>query len=844
LEEANRLTRPGIWRWDCRTHAIEWSDEVFRLQEIGRSGPLCGAEENGRAYSAESAMRLDKAVERAIDLGEPYEIDLEVLQKDGSTRWISVRGEVETIANGMVASLCGTLHDITDRKRAEERLALSESRYRTLVEAAAAIMWIAPPDGAQAGEMPQWRAFTGQSREEVTGFGWSDAIHSDDRDRIVDAWRQSLSDCLPFETKHRLRRHDGVYRTMAVRAAPVRDRLGRVVEWVGMHIDITETEQAQEILRRAEREHAASLILSSSPIAMIVTDPMGLITTVNPAAETLLRFSKEALVGRQTPLILLDTDAVAMRAEALSRELQQPVAPGLAVLTAKPERGLVEQSEWVFRRGDGSRFDAQLTISAMAGPAGQLSGLILIADDITERKRAADTIAHLADHDALTGLPTRRVLDSRLASALEWAARNQGTIAVLIVDLDDFKRVNDQLGHLEGDRLIAHVAQCLRHALPDTHTVARQGGDEFAVVLHRLADASQVLALVSRLIASLHVPLVLGAQRITPRACIGVSIYPDGGETVEALLKNADAAMYEAKRDGKNGVRVFTRDMSNAFARRRQVEAAMAVALAAGEFELVYQPQISLLTGQVIGVEALMRWQSATLGNVAPAEFIPIAESNGLIDQIGAWALHTACAFGHRLQWAIGHPLVIAVNVSPRQFECDKWPETVRMALKESQLSPQTLELEITENILVNDSSKALRNLQAVRALGIRIGIDDFGTGYCSLSYIMRFSVDRLKIDKSFIHAMTPESDGTAVSTAIISLGRSLEIDVIAEGIETSMQHEQLLALQCQQAQGYLYACPAKARDLIEVIRTMEAAAAVRDYTVQPPMRVKEGLLF
>jgi diguanylate cyclase (GGDEF)-like protein len=580
----------------------------------------------------------------------------------------------------------------------------------------------------------------------------------------------------------------------------------------------------EDELKLARLAKFTQSIIASSPFATIVTDLEGTIRSMNPAAERMLWYEKTDLVGRTSPLVLLDEQAVMMRAAQLTDELRETVEPGIGVLMAKPLKGLIDESEWKFIRKDGSQFDAQLTVSAMTDQTGVISGLILTAYDITERKRTEDYISHLAHHDALTGLPTRTLFHDRLGVALARAARNRRKVALLMVDLDHFKKVNDLYGHHVGDELLIQVAKRLQGSVRGYDTVARMGGDEFVVLLDDLLHVEQAEAIAEKLITALHAPVLLGTQSLLPAASIGICLYPDSGETAEALLKNADAAMYQMKSEGRNGYQTFTDDMASASTRKRQLEAGLNHALTLNEMELVYQPQISLKSGRVTGVEALLRWRSGKLGLVAPNEFIPLAEESGMIVPIGEWVLKTACREGRALQLEMGRALTIAVNISPRQFQQDALPKTVRETLEENELDPASLELEITENILVSDSPKAMTILEKVRSLGVRVAIDDFGTGFSSMSYIMRFRVDRLKIDQSFVRDMAVNEDSLAVTSAVIALAAGLHITVVAEGVESEAHRDLLASKGCDEAQGYFYSAPVPIERMRELIRGLEVS--------------------
>ncbi len=578
-------------------------------------------------------------------------------------------------------------------------------------------------------------------------------------------------------------------------------------------------------------------IIASSPFATVVTDLDGVITAVNPAAERMLWHLKEDLIGKCTPLDLLNPHEVQNRAITLTRELKRPVLPGMDVFRAKPQRGLVEEAEWQLFRRDGSHFDAQMTVSALTDATGEMVGLIFLAYDITERKRTEDYISHLAHHDALTTLPTRTLLHDRLHMSLSRANRENTKVGLLMVDLDNFKRVNDLMGHHIGDELLKSVARKLQATLRASDTVARMGGDEFVVLLADMHDVSEAETLARKIVTALATPVVLNGHTLNPTASVGICVYPDNAENAEALLKNADVAMYHVKADGRNGFQTFTYSMASESNRKRTLEAGLHQAVARNELELAYQPQISMTTGRVIGVEALLRWHSQKLGLVMPTEFIPLAEESGLIVPIGEWVIRNACLHGRELQHLLGEPVTIAINVSPRQFHQDNLVNVIKESLEESGLDPATLELEITENILVSDSPKPMSVLEQIRALGVRVAIDDFGTGFSSMSYIMRFRVDRLKIDRSFIRNMTVSADSRAVTSAVIALASGLNITVVAEGVETLAHRDLLLSKGCDEAQGNLYSKPVpfhELKDVIGKVHKMLATTALPNYLAAP----------
>jgi len=586
---------------------------------------------------------------------------------------------------------------------------------------------------------------------------------------------------------------------------------------------------ASDITERKEHElHVERLagflnsIISSAPFAIIVTDLKGVITTVNPAAENMFGYKNEELIGAQTPLVLFDSKEIACHASVLSEELQTLIAPDIEALTAKPQLGLLEESDWKLVRKNASTLDAQLTVSPLNTAADELVGFIFTAYDITERKRNQEYIYHLANHDVLTGLPTRTLLQDRLELALVHARRHGKKLALMLLDLDNFKRVNDHFGHHTGDELLKIIASRLKSAVRASDTVARMGGDEFVILLEKIDSIRDAESMAAKIKTDLEQPICINEHSIAPNASIGICCYPINGATVESLLNNADAAMYAAKAEGRHRYNIFTRELELKVNRRKLLEAGLVKALELNESQLLYQPQVNLNTGIVTGVEALLRWQSNNFGYVTPDDFIPIAEETGLILPIGEFVLRTACRDAKQLQLGLDRNLTIAVNVSPHQFQHKGLPHIIDQALMENNLGSSSLELEITEGVLLGYLAGPLDALEKIRSRGVRVAIDDFGTGFSSMSYILRFRVDRIKIDQSFVRNLSTNANNRAVTTAVIAMAKGLNISVVAEGVESEDHRDILLAEGCEETQGYFYSKPVPFGLLPAVISEIE----------------------
>jgi diguanylate cyclase (GGDEF)-like protein len=444
--------------------------------------------------------------------------------------------------------------------------------------------------------------------------------------------------------------------------------------------------------------------------------------------------------------------------------------------------------------------------------------------DITERMEQEDKIRHLAHHDALTGLPNRLLFDERLSMSLEQAVRHNQRVALLYIDLDRFKNINDSLGHHIGDGLLQSVAQRLSEAIRGGDTVCRQGGDEFVVILNDVVDVQEVAHIVERRL----IPLILKTHHVSDIALhiscsVGIAVYPEDASSIEELMRNADAAMYTAKAQGRNNFQFFSSQMNSDALERLNTETHLQQALANREFELHVQPIVDCKTGSLVSVEALLRWRQPDMGMIPPTQFIPIAEENGLIHDIGRWVLVEACRLHlYWLEAGLGH-IPIAVNVSAVQFMRGDFASTVAAVLIESGMPAAYLQIELTESLMMTDNESKLKQINDLRALGVGLSLDDFGTGYSSLSYLTRLPLDKLKIDRSFISDMLADAGDMAITRAVTGLGRTLGLRVVAEGVEHIEELKVLQAIGCDEVQGYLISRPLQAHEFSAWLNSFRA---------------------
>jgi diguanylate cyclase (GGDEF)-like protein/PAS domain S-box-containing protein len=570
-------------------------------------------------------------------------------------------------------------------------------------------------------------------------------------------------------------------------------------------------QQARNEVIESERRNRE--LLETAPDAILVVDAEGGIRMVNERLETMFGYTRWELLGQKME-ILLPEDARAHH-QAHRR----------IFIDAHGSRGMDSKYDLVGRRKDGGEVPVDIALSTFNSQAG--TQIIAFIRDVTERRRIEAELRHQSTHDALTGLPNRTLFQDRLTQAMQQARRQEKLLAVALLDLDNFKAINDGCGHTYGAQLLSEVARRLKDTLRAGDTVARLGGDEFALVLTDLGQLEQVGQVVNKVLAAFSTPFRIDEYDVYSGFSIGVTVFPVDGEDVTTLVRNADVAMYRAKAAGRGCARFFTPDLNGIMQDTLLLQTYLRSAVAAGELELHYQPQVNLRSGEICGVEALLRWSHAELGPVSPARFIPVAEACGLIVPIGAWVLATACKQIRAWQDA-GTPMRVAVNLSAHQFRQQDLPHLVRQALEQSGASPALLELELTESAVMEEPEATARVLRELENLGVTIALDDFGTGYSSLAYLKVFSLHKLKIDRSFIQDLARDPDDAAIVRGLVGLAHSLGLTVIAEGVESEDQRTMLLRLGCDEFQGWLFskALPADAcgRLLAERMESLQAA--------------------
>jgi diguanylate cyclase (GGDEF)-like protein/PAS domain S-box-containing protein len=558
----------------------------------------------------------------------------------------------------------------------------------------------------------------------------------------------------------------------------------------------------------AEKERAL-VTLNSIGDAVLCTDISGNITYLNLVGENMTGWGREEATGKPLAEVFRIVDGVTRQTarDPMKMAVEQNRTVGLT-------------ADCVLIRRDGQESGIEDSAAPIHDRGGRVIGAVIVFHDVTGARAMSHQMTHSAQHDVLTNLPNRMLVNDRITQAISTARRQHGFLAVIFLDLDGFKHINDSLGHAVGDELLTSISKRLSAAVRRSDTVSRQGGDEFVILLSEIAAPEAAAASAKKILVSLSAPHAIDGQDLHINGSIGISIYPADGEDAETLIKNADTAMYHAKEQGRNNFQFFKAEMNLKAVQRQSLESSLHRALERKEFLLHYQPKVNLETGEITGVEALIRWQEPGRELLsAPAQFVAIAEDCGLIVQIGRWAMREACRQARAWQDA-GLPAVpVSVNVSASEFRHEGFVEGVRAILLETGLEAQYLELELTEGVLMDNAKSTASVLQELKMMGVFLAIDDFGTGYSSLSYLRQFPIHVLKIDRSFIHQITADPDDSTIVSAIINMGKSLKYRVIAEGIETEEQRAYLQTQHCAEGQGYLFSRPVAAAQLADLLQ-------------------------
>jgi diguanylate cyclase (GGDEF)-like protein/PAS domain S-box-containing protein len=679
------------------------------------------------------------------------------------------------------------------RRNADEALRSSESRYRQLIERMREGMCQVDNNGVIQLVNDRFCEMVGYSREELVGRNVDFLLAYPSDVEFVHVKTRARMRGISDQYEVRVRRKDNTVIWVEIGAAPVTDGGGKVIGSIGVHNDITARRIAEQALRESEARYR--LMAENTTDLISRTTPDGVIIYASEASRRLLGYEPMEAIGKSIYDFIDRRDVEEVR--QFSRLLK--------------ESGPITFSYRV-RKKDGALTWFETTSRMINDVAtGETLEIVSVSRDVSERKLVEEQIEHQAYHDALTGLPNRRLFRDRLTIALAQARRFQHPLAVMFLDLDRFKYVNDTLGHSVGDELLKAIATRLRSSMREEDSIARMGGDEFTVLVSNLKNVDDGVSVAQKLLDTVAQPVRVEGHDLFITTSIGIALYPNDGDTSEMLLKNADHAMYRAKDAGRNSIRMFTPAMNERALERMSTERSLRHALERGELALYYQPQVHVLTNRIVGMEALLRWNRPDYGIVDPMTFIPIAEETRLIVPIGDWVLREACRQAKAWQQTRFPGLRMAVNLSPRQLQHVDLPAQIAMALEETGLAAGDLELEITESMAVHNTDRTLTMLRRLREMGVRIAVDDFGTGHSSLNYLRTFPIDSVKIDQEFVHEIESSAADRAIVSAVVGMAHGLALRVTAEGVETEAQLDFLREVGCEEVQGYLFGRPTAA---------------------------------
>ncbi|MDP3816191.1 EAL domain-containing protein [Pseudomonas sp.] len=797
FSQTEHIANLGGWVLNLPGQGMDWSAGCFRIYELDPKRGAPSLNEALNYLDAAGRQLAEHTLQQVVDGLEQFDIEVRLLTAKGKSRWVRIRGVAERDGRELVR-IYGALQDISARKYAEQQLRERDERLRLFFEAPLIGMALTSPNFEWEEANLKLCSILGRSLKQLQDCSWTSISLAEDLAAERPLLEQVLAGAREgYELERRFLRpdHSLVHARLSLRA--VRHATGRVRMFLLLVEDISD---------RLEAEARYRTMIEHAPEAIVLFNPAQGMVDFNENALRLFKCSREQLRGKTVLELSPPRQADGRSSDECGKVYLRRAIAGEAPVF-----------EWLHRDSGGRQIPCEVRLVRMPGEPLLIRGSVT---DISERQRYQREIERLAFSDELTGLPNRRLLLDRLQHAMDRELRENTLGALLFIDLDHFKTVNDSLGHLVGDGLLREVTARLAGSLRTEDTLARMGGDEFVVLLEGLDSSPQVAAehaaaAAEKLLRSLNGSCWIDGHELSISASIGIALHPFGAQVAADVLKQADTAMYRAKQGGRNALHFFAPEMQAAIDQRLQLQSELRQAVARDQLHLVFQPQLALATGLVAGAEVLLRWRHPERGEIMPGDFIPLAEETGLIEELGAWVLEQACS--HLASWLPRWPqMVLAVNLSPRELRQAGCVARIRDCLQRHRLPATALELEITEGVLLEDVEQCIANMHALKALGVRFAIDDFGTGYSSLTYLKRLPLDRLKIDRSFTWDMDgADGSGLMLVQTILVIARNLGLECVAEGIESQWQLDCLREHGCSLGQGYHFSRPLREADFL-----------------------------
>ncbi len=720
-----------------------------------------------------------------------------IAQGTNRTIWVNSTVSIAWSPKLSIHYLIEVIEDITEKRLADMALQESESRFRSLTELSPSGVFRTDENGKCVYVNARTTNVVGLSEHDCLNAGLFQTLHTDDKQRVQERWIESIDGFVDFSDEYRFQHSNGELVWVKCQAVPVYNSDAKYTGYIGTLTDITELKQAENVKKQAVN------VFANTKDGIVVTDSRARITAVNPAFELITGYTEAAVLGKN-PSIL--------------KSGRQPKEFYRKMWSELQNTGSWEGEIWN-KKHDGEFYPEWVKISTIRDSQGNIINYVGVFSNTSEIKKAQDDLAFNLHNDPLTGLPNRALFYEHIKHAINRAEREKSNIALLFIDLDNFKHINNSLGHNVGDELLSLVAKRLSEELRGNDTISRIGGDEFTILIEDLDSYEEISTIAQKIIGLFYSPFKTNESNLYITPSIGISIYPEDGIEPGILLKNADAAMYKAKARGRNMFEFYTPSLTDYSRTRISMEARIHHAMENDEFSLFYQPQYELKTGKIVGAEALIRWHSKEYGEIPPSKFIPLIEDSSMILNLGDLVFEKACQQCRSWQDK-GYKLDrLAINIAGRQIQQENFVEKIAIALDRHGISGKMIDLEITEGFIMRQARTEIEPLNKLRSMGISLAIDDFGTGYSSLSYLKLLPVNRLKIDRSFIQDIGKDTNDDAIVKAIIALGHALDLILIAEGVETETQHAFLRNEACDQMQGFLLSSPLPADEFEKLLQ-------------------------